>query len=365
MKALGLTSLVAALFLAASPLSAQQADNPLAAREARLPNILSYLQSQGVKLTSLGDEGGLPGYLGESVNGKAQSFYVTPDGNHVVLGILFRTGGTNVTGIQIGEMRYRHATASESLVNATMGDVAPGQNARTQDAQKRDAAKAPSPAPVSSAPPIAEGAAPTAGNTNPVSAPAGSVPSGDKASSVTVPPPSGPVQGAMGNRSDIWISKIDRDEFLNTVSQAPFFEVGAVSARPLLWLVADPQCPHCHKAWDRLGKLVYAKKLRVRVVLIAGLQGSEPKAREILARPVPARAWLDSNAGASIELSTDRNSQEWQAAEGYLATNMEIAKKFGIDRTPFLAYVGQDGAFYSALGLPSDLDAFLAASGAL
>lgn len=359
MKAIRLLSLAAALFLqAASPVSAQQAENPLASREAAMPNVLSWLQTQGVKLTFLGDEGGLRGYLGESANGKMQTFYVTPDGNHVVAGILFKAGGTNVTGVQIGEMRSRFENASKGIVDATVGDGGASKPAAGAGSSmiERDKTKDSKPSATEAVKPEPKT------NVKSEAKPEGA---SEKVSEISVPPPSGPIAGEMGNRSDLWISKINRADFLSTVEKAPFFEVGAVSARPVLWMVADPQCPHCHKAWDRLGKLVYAKKLRVRVVLIAGLRGSEPKAREILARPVPARAWLDSNAGTNIEMITDKNSQEWQTAGIYLSKNMDVAKHFGIDRTPFLAYVGQDGSFYSALGLPTDLDAFLAASGAL
>jgi len=362
MKALGLSSLVAALFLqAASPVLAQNAENPLAAREAQVPNVVSWLQTQGVKLTFLGDDGGFRGYLGESANGKMQTFYVSPDGNHVVAGVLFKAGGSNVTGVQIGEMRSRFESAAKGIVDATVNDGTPKAEA---PAPKTSSASAPQ---VSSG----EKTSPTPTVQNPPSSPPVAKPDAkdsstpDKTSALSVPPPSGPIPGEMGNRSDLWISKINRTEFLNAAEKAPFFEVGAISARPVLWMVADPQCVYCHKAWDRISKLVYAKKLRVRVILIASLPGAEPKAREILSRPVPARAWLDSNAGTNIEPTTDKNSPEWQTAAGYLSKNMELTKKFGLDRTPFLAYVGQDGSFYSALGLPSDLDAFLASSGAL
>lgn len=366
MRALGLSSLVAAFFLqVATPVFAQNVENPLAAREAQVPKVVSWLQTQGVKLTFLGDEGGFRGYLGESANGKMQTFYVSPDGGHVVAGVLFKVGGTNVTGIQIGEMRSRFENAAKGILDATVGDAAVSKTDVSNSKNSTSAPTAQVP-PAEKSPAVAAPA-----QVSPGPAPIPAKPEAtdsttlDKTSSLSVPPPSGPIPGEMGNRSDLWISKINRADFLNAAEKAPFFEVGAVSARPVLWMVADPQCIHCHKAWDRISQLVYAKRLRVRVILIAGLQGSEPKAREILSRPIPARAWLDSNAGTNVEMITDKNSPEWMTASGYLSRNMELTKKFGVDRTPFLAYVGQNGAFYSALGLPSDLDAFLASSGAL
>jgi thiol:disulfide interchange protein DsbG len=128
-------------------------------------------------------------------------------------------------------------------------------------------------------------------------------------------------------------------------------------------MVADPKCPYCHAAWDHLEPLVFDKKLKVRVIMINALQGSEPFAREILASPAPGRRWIESKAGTNLEPKVDPNSKEWKDTEKYLALNMDFAKSFGVDRTPFLGYVAPDGRFYTVLGLPSDLDSFLAASG--
>jgi len=357
MKASRLALIVAASLAALPALpAAAQGQNPLANREAQLPNVLSWLQTQGVKLTFLGEEGGLRGYLGESANGKMQTFYVTPDGNHVVAGILFRAGGTNVTGVQIGEMRARFESAAKDIVSATVenGPKAEAPGGGTVDA---------------GAPPKATEAAPKPEqqkDSEPAGQKPGAQPPADGKAAMVVPPPSGPVPGAAGKASEVWISKLDRAEFFKTVEAAPFFEVGAVSAKPVLWMVADPQCPYCHKTWDHIRSLVYAKKLRVRIILIAGLKGSEPKAREMLSQPVPARMWLDTNGGRSLgEPKTDQNSEQWRKAGEFLDRNMQVAQQFGIERTPFLAYVGADGNFYSSVGLPNDLDGFLASSGAL
>src|SRR3546814_15867850 len=53
-----------------------------------------------------------------------QTFYVSPDGNHVVAGLLFRNGGVNVTGVQIGEMQSRFEKAmEESAASTGAGDL--------------------------------------------------------------------------------------------------------------------------------------------------------------------------------------------------------------------------------------------------
>lgn len=349
-----------------------QTKSPLADRENKIPPIVSYLMSQGIKLTSLGDTGGIHGYLGEDSTGKMQTFYVTPDGNHVVAGILFGMAGKNITGIQIGEMRARFDAAARDLERATVDNNAPKEtptfSPSNDPGTPEDNAMAPveKPAitpmelPVTTvAPEKAElDAAPSieapvehAGTTLPVS------------TGITIPEATGPIEGASGNPSELWVSKMDKDGFLSEANALPYFEVGSLTAPATLWMVADPQCPYCHKAWDHIRPSIYAKKLKVRIILIAGLPGSRPLAQDLLARPLPARAWLDSDAGRNLTPATDPKSPEFAKAEGFLNQNIDFAVKFGFDRTPFLAYTADDGKFYSTLGLPSDLTSFLAASG--
>lgn len=373
MKSLVRFTLLAALASSAA-LPASAADvNPLADRESKVPPVVYWLQSQGVKLTFLGEEGGLRGYLGESANGKMQTFYVAPDGKHVIAGILFKNGGTNITGVQIGEMRARFDAAASDFGAATVNGskIEPAPKASSSPV-----AAEPDPAPPASAPadakepegkPAAAGTAPSlpalpAPEAPSLPAPGGEAPAKPEAAAVSLPEAKGPVAGAKGNPSELWISKIDKAEFLEAANKTPFFEVGTLNAPATLWMVADPQCPYCHKAWDYLRPLVYDKKIKIRVILIAGLPGSEPLARDLLSRPLPARTWLDSDAGTNLKLEADQKSPEWEKAGEFLSMNMDFARKFGVDRTPFLGYTAEDGQFYSALGLPSDLESFLSAA---
>lgn len=376
---------------AASPSSsasvAAQATNPLAAREEALAPVLSWMQSLGVKLTYLGDEGGLRGYLAEDANGKMQTIYVMPDREHVVAGLLLKRGGDNITGVQVGEMRARFAKAADQFVpkdgapsgKSILPTATPQQSTDTAPkAETKDAADAePEPAAASAVPaPASEQAAAElsadvsgpvddAAVTNPIPEPVEKpTPAAEKAA-LALPEAKGPIVGAGGNPAELWISKsINKDLFIKRASEVPYFEVGSMQAPITVYEVADPKCPYCHAAWDYLRPLVYDKKIKVRVILIAALNGSEPLAREILSSAVPARRWIDSNAGKNLKIEMDPESQPWKDSLGYLDKNMDFAREFGVDRTPFLGYVGFDGQFYSALGLPSDLESFLSAAAA-
>jgi protein-disulfide isomerase len=359
--------LAAATALISIPAIAQE-KNPFADRENRVAPIISYFQSKGVKLTSIGDAGGLLGYLGEDATGKQQVFYVTPDGKHVVAGLMIGLGGTIVTGIQVGEMRARFEAAAksfdaeaqqqQSLLPNESVDKAASEKSDNSDAEKSDAPVAPSVLPSSSS-----DTSPTASDdVKPKDdEKLSDVPSDEHA--VLLPPAEGPASGSLGNMSELWISKLDKDDFLKKAEALPYFEVGSVTSPSTLWMVADPQCPFCHKAWDHIKQSVLDKKIKVRVIMIAGLKGSEPIATDMLAHVRPARAWLDTNAGRNLKLSVDPASPEYAKAHQYLEKNMDFARSMGFDATPFLGYVAKDGKFYSSLGLPNDLKSFFAETG--
>lgn len=374
--------LLASAVLTAVPAVAQNAASvdTLMRRDTLLPPVLAWLQQQGNKLTLIGEEAGLKGYLLESPTGKLQSVYVAPDGKHVILGLLYQQGGKNVTGVQLGEMRQRFDSAAKALGSKTESASAveaaeamkqghleqhPSEPAKdVPDDETPASVEQEIPAPQTSSETTATeaiSAEPASAVKTTADAPAAPVPA--PAATMALPEATSAAVGAEGNPSDVWASKIDKDGFLKAAEATPFFEVGSRLAPATLWMVADPKCPYCHATWDHLEPLVFEKKLKVRVIMINGLEGSEPFAREILASPAPGRRWIESKAGTNLEPKVDPNSKEWKDSERYLAMNMDFARSFNIDRTPFLAYVSPDGRFYSTLGLPADLDSFLAASG--
>ncbi len=100
-------SALCAMVFSASAWAAEDTSGSALLGRATAPEVLSALEKEGTKLTYLGNDGGLEGYLGENRYGKMQVFYVTPDGKHMIAGLLFRADGTNITGVQIGRMKMR------------------------------------------------------------------------------------------------------------------------------------------------------------------------------------------------------------------------------------------------------------------
>jgi hypothetical protein len=117
-KPMAILAALAVSVLATPSLSQETGKNPLAARDAAEAPILSFLRSRQVKLTYLGNDGGVKGYFGESAGGSMQTFYVFPDGDHVLAGVLF-LGSDNVTSRQVDAMQRRFEGAA---VRSGLGD---------------------------------------------------------------------------------------------------------------------------------------------------------------------------------------------------------------------------------------------------
>ncbi len=68
------------------------------------PPVIQSLEQQGVKVVeSFEAPGGMTGYVGE-MQGRSLAFYLTPDGNHVIVGTLLDEEGNNLSAASIQEL---------------------------------------------------------------------------------------------------------------------------------------------------------------------------------------------------------------------------------------------------------------------
>lgn len=281
-----------------------------------VPPALKYLMDGGVKLTYLGDAGGLMGYLGESPTGTVQTFYLTPDGNHVIAGVLFKSGGVNVTGVQMYDMKNRFEAAKKTAEEASDAII----------------------------------------QTNPQSLILPKITSG--LTEVT------PTQIQNGEAALVttakYLSDKDTDTFNNDLDKVAWFSVG-LSDSPVLYMLADPNCPFCHSAWNELRPMIMAREISVRIILVAGLEGSEPKALSILARDEPGRAWF-AGEGATKSMPVApppaSSSAGYQKAVRYLKTNTDFMNKYDLDATPYFFTYDKEGKLYESRGWPREKDVF-------
>ena len=314
------TLLSTASFAQTVELSAVPSDNLISKLDKKaLPNALEYLMESGVSLTYLGDAGGVAGYLGESPTGKIQTFYITPDGNHVIAGVLFRHGGVNVTGVQINDMRDR-------FENAKM---------RAESLSEEISVLEPSsvPAPVPSM-----------------------LPSMEKVSNEEIQ--AGEV--AEASIAD-YKSKRNVEQIKDQLDRLAWFSVGASNA-PHIYMVVDPNCPHCHRAWTEIRPLVMSSDLSVRVIMIGALKGSRDKAISILSREEPGRAWFageGSTAQMPVAPAPSRSSKEYKSAVGFLKTNEKFVTDNVLESTPYIFAFDKNGELYESMGWPKDDKMFL------
>ncbi len=349
--------------------------NPIAARAAEMAPVLSWLQTQGVKLTYLGEEGGLKAYLGESANGKQQVFYVAPDGDHVVAGLLFKRDGMNVTGVQVGEMQQRFREAQQKYEEALKTSHEPSEDMKRQLRQgsevipstgSKSAEKDPAATPVADKPADAkatEKAAPERRTESKPGTPALPTALAQAAAQQAAPPvqPVTPVASTLKQAPVRYLSGLDKAEFERSVEDLAWFRVGDEKA-PALYMVADPNCRFCHKAWDDLKPMVLGGKLQLRVIMIAGLPGSDAAARAILSSDLPGQEWIAGRGsvdGIQVGPAPEPNSEKWNMTTRVLQGNADFIKRFSIQQTPFFGFVGRDGNLYSSTGVPSDLALFL------
>lgn len=332
--------------------------NPLAGVTNKdVPPVIRTFMARGVTFTSLGNEGGLRAYLGQTQTGETQTFYVSPDGEFMVAGILFRSDGVNVTGVQIGEMQRRFEEAQKIAAAGAAAAPVPMPSGSEAEAEPAGDAGDPAPAPL------------PAGSENPPASP--TVPAADPALTSPIaasPAPATTPPAVTVNRADAWATTKQAAEFVDVMDRTNWFRVGVEKA-PHLWMIVDPSCPYCHAAWERLKPLVLEGKVQLRIVMIGVLEGSGPKAISILARDNPGQAWLAGEGSVdnfTVAPAPAEGTPAHTAGLAYSENNLRMARElldkgYKMTGTPFLGYVGKDGKVYEASGAPEDLDAFISA----
>lgn len=342
-------------------------------REAS-PPALEYLKSQGVRLVSLGDVGGLQGYLAEAPDGKNQVFYLSPDGRILVAGIAFDDKGTNMTGLQIGEMRRRldaeRARVDEERRRAEQAAAEANARVRATDQRAQELTNAgllfggplitnrerPAREPGSNAPPAVEAPdTPNAAAPAPSEAPRGAQQGANTSAGTPAPAASG--------GTEQFVSPMNQSEVMAALEGLPWFRIGRDSD-PTVYMLADPQCRFCHAAWRELRPRIVAGEISVRVILVGALPGSQERVISILARGNEAgRAWLrgeGSDGNTRIEPPPAAETPQFKEAERFANANLAFAQRFNLTQTPWLAYRGGDGRLYAKYG-SNDLPEFLKA----
>lgn len=235
------------LIAMAAPAGAQaEADLP------PLPDTLKNLAVQGAQVRYLGREAGLDGWLFVQ-GGQEQFFYVTPDREAVLMGLLFDKSGKLVTVRQVQNLQKGNDPTLESLVNADQGasvtDTAESAIAKLQEQLVKQSAMTPA------------------------------------------------------------------EKLFAAVEKAGHVALGSESA-PVIYAFLDPQCPHCHAFMNDIRKdYIDGGQLQVRMIPVGLRDDTKAQAAVLLASPDPQAAWfrhLDGDKNA-LPVSGQINLQAIEA----------------------------------------------------
>lgn len=97
-----------------------------------LPDPLKNLAAEGAQLRYLGDEKGLDGWVAIK-NGTEQYFYVMPDGQSFMMGILFDNSGDVITIDQVRRLQSSGDATLEELTKDPMFAIADSRKAQVQN----------------------------------------------------------------------------------------------------------------------------------------------------------------------------------------------------------------------------------------
>lgn len=221
-------SLTAILLFSISALNTTKAQST---EDEAMPAALQFLADNGAELIYIGDAYGLEAWLAHSSDDNTrQTFYLTPDGDALIAGLMFDGEGKNVTQLQLQELYQRDPQAI----------LPPSQR---------------------------EGATPNHASIEDNLAAANHRPS---------------------LNSDEYNLNM---RIFEGAENANWFTYGDENA-PILYAILDANCPFCARAWDQLEEPVANGDVQVRVIMTGRLhETSLEKAAAILSADDPVEAF--------------------------------------------------------------------------
>ena len=267
-------------------------------KEPSLPAPLQALKDEGAQMRYLGAEGGLDGWISIK-GGQEQYFYVTPDGQAIIMGVMFNKDGKMITMRQVRKLQQDSGSSLAML--ADDGTLqAPGSKA--DDAGAMAAAAA----------------------------------------------------GSSSKPATMEKFKTPAEQMMDTVEQANWVPLGNANA-PFIYTFVDPQCPHCHDfIMDLKEKYIDTGLLQVRIIPVGFTPDSLAQAAFLLAVPSPQDRFFKHLAGdkTALPVLADVNQQGVQR-------NLAIMQTWNFNVTPLTVYRAADGQVKIVQGRATDPQAII------
>jgi len=283
------TAIALVIMMATIPALAEDAKTP------PLPDPLQNMVAQGAQIRYLGREYGLDGWV-TIQNGEEQYFYVTADGQALLLGILFNNKGDAVTLRQINALREKEGPAIDRLAGYT-------------PPPKKEISSTETAAPL--------------------------IPDMSDPQSV--------IKSAVKSKAE---------QLYDAVETSNWVALGAKDA-PAIYTFIDPECPHCHDLVEDFRKsgLIEKGLVQIRLIPVGVLsEKSLHEAAYLLASPDPQKDFYNHLDGKPDALLVDRSAN----TQG-VQRNMQVMQDWKLDATPFSVYKDMSGSIKILQGRPANV----------
>ena len=135
------------------------------------------------------------------------------------------------------------------------------------------------------------------------------------------------------------------------LEQATWVREGPQSAKRVIYVFTDPECPYCHKLWQAMQPHV-GPQLQVRHILVGTLKATSlPKAAAILQHADPAKA-LEQHEKSFTRGGIAPASQIASSTNGKLERNHKLMKSLDLAGTPAVFYRDRSGKVRRVVGMP-------------
>jgi len=144
------------------------------------------------------------------------------------------------------------------------------------------------------------------------------------------------------------------EKLVQELQEASFVDLGDPKA-PQLFMVIDPNCPHCQATWKALRDIVFKKNLQVHLIPV-GRNDEDERAAAVLLKSVdPLNAWDKYVSGDRSQLAGNADAMILATVK----TNHTLIDRWNINETPYIVYRGKDKKVKIIAGEPQNIDVLL------
>jgi thiol:disulfide interchange protein DsbG len=128
------------------------------------------------------------------------------------------------------------------------------------------------------------------------------------------------------------------------------------SQAPLLYMIMDPNCPHCQATWRLLRDAVLKKAIRIRLIPIGMNDEDERASAQLLRSKDPLDAWDKYVAGDKSQLAGTADPK----IINDVRSNHAMVDSWSITETPYMAYrSAKSGEMKIIAGEPAHADSLV------